>query len=385
MKWYNAESRWQLISVVLVAFVILVLGLVLWRGGKNNEERSDKFDGGLRISADIPEEKVGIYGDNEEAGAKITVWVNSLSKKNFVFSQTLNISEDGSKAEDEIPLDPGFYWVYLRYNENIHQKIYPSTTKKIRVPREGETWIELHYQKQEQRIFTDEEISELREEKKKQEEREQTIEGFKKDLAVFKGQKRLGDFVEEKVIPFWELTIRYGQRMAGAMTVCEAHQRLMRGRYIIGALREENAFTTETIGTNWTELLTLERKISLDTARGLLFLLKNPVERSKCGRGKGQFFMDNQDEMIEQLVWVMEGIGLQPRDIGTTPMKIREIIRKRVKKEISKLKPQLKGSNSAWAGKEIEAFLDEYKFTPREVGLTPFHLALIEKVKKSQK
>ncbi|MDP3735039.1 MAG: hypothetical protein Q8R39_01275 [bacterium] len=179
----------------------------------------------------------------------------------------------------------------------------------------------------------------------------------------------------------WISSVRRGPKNAYEQT-CDAYERYRAATWVEYALSATHAVSLvkpDEIGLDSLEQFReLYAALAKKTIGGLLVSLKNrPSSETSCGRGESSVDLRNGPEVFETILYILKTIEMSPEQTElTTQEEFRNLLRGSVRIQVEELRPLLK-SESSDARAILAGYLEEYHFSPAEVGLTGDEAALL--------
>ncbi len=183
------------------------------------------------------------------------------------------------------------------------------------------------------------------------------------------------DAIGQDAEPNWIQETKSGKQDVGFVTVmeaCDNYWRFQKGKYLEELFA--GVYTQKVEVGEVSEKLSLSavhsavEKLGLEVASGMLATMKTQGKSVYCGIGEGAFDLDTFTA-FDSLVEVLKYLKKEPKDIKTTPQELRGLLLTAARKETIELASRLADSDDAKG--VVNGFLEEYNFTPEELGLSP--------------
>jgi len=214
---------------------------------------------------------------------------------------------------------------------------------------------------------------------------DQEVASAKTAWDIVLGKK---DSIGEEAEPDWVGEAKSGKQdavFATIMTACDDYWRFQKGKYLEELFA--GVYTQKVEVHEVLDKLTLPvvhsvvEKLGLQVASGMLATMKAQGKSVYCGIGEGAFDLGTFTA-FDSMVEVLKYLKKEPKNIKTTPEELRGLLLKAVRKETIELASRLADSEDARG--VVNGFLEEYNFTPEELGLSPAQQQDLEEATKQQ-
>lgn len=196
------------------------------------------------------------------------------------------------------------------------------------------------------------------------------------------------DYIGEEAEPGWIQETKSGKQdvaFAAAMDACDNYWRFQKGVYLKKLLNGD--YTEKMVVGEIEEKINAKviydtvDALGLQVASGMLLTMKAQGKAIHCGIGEGGFDL-NTFSAFTALVEVLKSVKKEPKDIKSTPEELRGLLLTAARKETIELASRLADSEDARG--VVNGFLEEYNFTPEELGLSPAQQQDLEEITKQQ-